>query len=116
MTERQIEVFKELLKDKDFCGKEALHWLLWRNTTKPKLEVGYCCKVTDTSHRIWNVPIKDFNAKIVRPYCYKTSEVWFYEMKIVVRKRKDEYETTIFKSENELYGAEQCDDNITVLE
>lgn len=116
MTKAQIKAINELLDAKDTHGKEMLRWVLWRNTEKPKIETGHCCKITDRNVRIWGVPVKGFCAKVVRAYCYKTQAMWYYELEIIVKKGNSEYKTTLYKSEAEVWQAEVCEDNITILE
>ena len=72
MKNSQIKVFEELLKDKDFKGKEQLKHLLWLNTVPPKYKEGECFKVTDRARKIYGFPVINFNAKIIRVFSWKT--------------------------------------------
>ena len=116
MTNEQIDVFKELIKTPGFAGKDMLSWVLWRNISEPKLKIGDCYKVTDRGHSIWKVPVVNFNGKIIKSYCYKTQEMWYYELELVVRKGDKEYTFSMFKSEAELIRSGRCEGNLTIIE
>ena len=113
MKKSEIKVFKELLEDENFKGKEQLRWLLWRNTTEPKFKVGDSYKATSRGTSVWGYPVKDFKATITRAYCYKTEMAWYYEMEAVCICGDKEHKTTIFTAEYNM--GNKCDDNINVL-
>lgn len=63
MNTTQIEVFKELLNDKNFKGKEDLKHLLWLNTTKPKLNAG---------DKIGSAVVEEvYSQRALNEWCYK---------------------------------------------
>lgn len=113
MTKAQIKVFEELLNDKEFKGKEQLRWLLWRNTNKPKYEVGESHIVTDRGHCVYGIPVRDFKATITRVYCFKTEREYHYELEAVCKFLNKETTIKVFTSESKI--GEICKGNINVL-
>jgi len=115
MTKQQIKVFEELLKDKDFNGKKSLKHLLWLNTSKPKFKIGDCFIVSDPGHRVFNFPVKDFKAKIVKISSWRDEEEWFYTLEASVEYNGKQITTNVNKYENVLWQSKNCDDNVNVL-
>jgi hypothetical protein len=63
MNTTQIEVFKGLLNDKNFKGKEDLKHLLWLNTTEPKFKVG---------DKVCGAEVeKVYSQRLLNDWCYK---------------------------------------------
>lgn len=114
MNKKQIAVFNELLADPNFKGKKSLQHLLWLNTTEPKFKVGDCFKVTDFGHTIGGHPVKDFNAKIVKSYCLKTDNEWYYEMEMAIECNGYHTTSKVYKPESDLVI--RCDDNKNILD
>lgn len=113
MKKSEIKVFKALLQDDNFKGKNQLKWLLWRNTTEPKYKVGECYKATSRGTSVWGYPVKDFKATIKKAYCYTTEAAWYYEMEAVCICGEKKHTTTIFTAEYNM--GRKCNDNINVL-
>lgn len=113
MKKAQIKVFEELLQDPNFKGKQQLKHLLWLNTTEPKFKEGDCFKVTDHGHTIGGYPVKDFNAKIVKSYAFKTDNEWRYEMEMAIEYNGKHTTSMVYKTESDLLI--RCDDNKNIL-
>jgi hypothetical protein len=113
MNKKQIAVFKELLADPNFKGKKSLEHLLWLNTSEPKFKAGDCFKVTDHGHTIAGHPVKNFNAKIVKSYCFKTENQWYYEMEMAIEYNGKHSTSKVYKAESDLVIP--CDDNKNIL-
>lgn len=113
MNKKQITVFEELLADPNFRGKEQLKHLLWLNTTNPKFKAGECFKVTDPGHSFGGYPVKDFNAKIVKSYSFKTSNEWLYELEMDIELNGKHATSKAYKAESDLKI--RCEDNKNIL-
>lgn len=115
MTKEQINVFETLLKDKDFIGKKSLKHLLWLNTSKPKFDIGDCFIVSDPGHRVFNFPVKDFKAKIIKVSSWRDEEDWFYTLEASVEYNGNQITITVHKYETDLWQSKSCEDNVNVL-
>lgn len=115
MKKSQIKVFEELLQDKDFRGKKALRHLLWLNTVKPKFNEGDCFKVSDSGHRVYGYPVRDFNAKVISIGSFFNENEWRYELEAYVECDGKTTTTKVYKYESELIRAKKCADNVNVL-
>lgn len=113
MNKKQIAVFKELLADPDFKGKKSLEHLLWLNTTEPKYKVGECFKVTDPGHSYAGYPIRNCNGKIVKSYCFKTENEWYYELELDIEVNGRQGTSKVFTAESNLNV--RCEDNKNIL-
>lgn len=113
MKQSQIKVFKELLADKDFLGKDQLRHLLWLNTNKPMYKVGECFKVTDYSRRIFGHQVVNFKAKIVSVHVWKTTDEFYYNLEMICECNGKQ--TTATQSVAESNLRERCEDNINIL-
>jgi hypothetical protein len=113
MTKAQIKVLNELIKDPTFKGHDALEWLLWRNTTKPKYTAGNSFRVSASGQSVYGYAVKDFKATIKKAYCYKTEKQWYYELEAVCICGNKKHTATIFTAESKL--GRKCSDNVNVL-
>ncbi len=115
MKKSQIKVFEELLASDDFKGKKQLRHLLWLNTSKPKFNKGDCFKVTERGTKVFGYPVKDFNAKIVDVYAFKTQDEWHYEMEMDISCGDRQTVAKHYAGESDLLLAKRCEDNKNVL-
>lgn len=115
MKKSQIKVFEELLEDKGFRGKKTLRHLLWLNTVSPKFNVGDCFKVSDSGHRVYGYPVRDFNAKVVNVGAFLHVNEWRYEMEADVECDGKTTTVKVYKDESELIRAKKCEGNKNVL-
>lgn len=115
MKKSQIKVFEELLEDKDFKGKKWLRHLLWLNTVKPKFKEGDCFMVSDSGHRVYGYPVKDFKAKVVDISSMLCNPVWRYGLQAEVECDGKQTTVMIYQDEHELSRAKKCKDNKNVL-
>lgn len=84
MNSKQVKVFKALLEDENFKGKEQLRHLLWLNTSKPKYKVGDCVRITNYQHKVFGHQVIDFSGKIAEIYTFKHSNEWHYRLEMEV--------------------------------
>jgi len=84
MTNEQIKVFEELLKDDSFKGKSSLKHLLWRNTTQPKYKEGDRVIVTDRSTSVWGNRVENFVGVIKKCFTYAEQDEYRYGIDIPV--------------------------------
>jgi hypothetical protein len=115
MKKSQVKVFEELLQDKEFQGKKWLRYLLWLNTTKPKFKEGDCFEVSDSGHRVYGYPVKDFKAKVVGVTSYLNSFEWRYELEAEVECDSKQATVKVYQDESELIRAKRCKGNKNVL-
>lgn len=114
LNDTQKKMFEDLIKDKDFRGKDSLKHLLWLNTVNPKFDKGDCFYVTDAGHRIFGYPIIHFKGKIKEIRSYATSETYLYILEVVVRREDGkEITTTCGVYESELI--ERCEGNLNCV-
>ena len=116
MTKNQIKVINEIIADPTTKGKEQLKHILWINTTHPKYLIGDCFKVTDTSEKICDIPVRNLKAKIVCQYACQDVNEYYYELEVVCKKAGKPYIATVHQTESDLYRAERCDDNVNTLD
>lgn len=115
MKKSQIKVFEELLQDKNFRGKKTLRHLLWLNTVQPKFKEGDCFKVSDSGHRVFGYPVRDFNAKVISVGAFLHVNEWRYELEAEVECDGKQITVKVYKEEHELVRAQKCKDNRNVL-
>lgn len=115
MTNEQIKVFNELLKDENFKGKQQLKHLLWLNTSQPKFKVGDCFEVSDRGHWVYGYPVHNFKAKIDKITSWKDKEEWYYHLTMDIVCGDKTSEASVYKYESELECATPCNDNKNIL-
>lgn len=116
MKEEQIKVFEQLIKSKDFKGKEQLKHLLWLNTKQPKHKIGECFKVTDISRQIYGYTAIDIKAKVIRVYTYKDEEQYYYELEAICESDGKTTTSKFFKPECVLTEVKRCKDNTNIFD
>lgn len=115
MTQEQIKVFKELVNDVNFKGRDALDYLLWRNTTQAQFKKGQCFIVSDSSRKILSKPARNFKAKIIKVYSHRNIKEWRYDLEAEVTRGDRSIISTFHYTETELQTAQECKDNINIL-
>ena len=103
LTKAERTALEKLLQDPAFKGKKQMRKILWMNTTKQKYKVGDCYQVTDSSIRIFGVPVVNFNGKIIEVMTYIGELSWRYILEAhVVNADGREITTRISADESEI--------------
>lgn len=96
LSEKQVEVFNELLNEPEFRGKKSLKHLLWLNTTTPKFKVGDAVAVrADGSMSIWDKPVRYAFGVVEGINVFRFEDEYHYAVECTFEKEGKRYTTTV---------------------
>lgn len=95
MKKSQLNALNKMMEDPDVKGKKLIDRVIWLNTVKPKYKVGDCYEVTDPGHRIYDVPVRNFKARIEEVQKWSADKLIQYKLVAHVKSGSKEGDFTI---------------------
>lgn len=102
LTKQEVKCLEKIMNKKGFAGKKEIDYLIWRNTTEPKYEIGTPVKVTNTAVSICGERVKEWNGKVKRSFSFNGDKVYRCEVEISYKVNGVEKVTTVCSDEDKL--------------